>query len=153
MQTKQPGSRPGVGIGTIVISDDSKILMGKRLSSGLYGFPGGHLERLESWEECGRRELHEETNIDVPEENFKFLVANNIIDPQTDFHYLDINLVCRYPRDQELINTEPEKCGGWEWWTLEEIESRRSELFYPIQILLDQKEQLFNMSRLIKLFE
>src|SRR4051812_40384082 len=114
METKQikpdtKSSRPGIGIGTTILSKEGKILIGKRIKSGLYGFPGGHLERYETWGECASRELKEETDLDIPKENFRFFVSNNIIDKENDYHYMDINLVAWYPEGQVVKNTEPDK--------------------------------------------
>ena len=148
--TKPKQDRPGVGIGVIVLSEDGRILMGQRLSSGLYGFPGGHLEKYESWEEPGRRELFEESAIEVEAKDLKFVIVNNIIVEKDDFHYVDVNLVCKIPKDQEPKNMKPEKCGGREWWTIQEIERRKSEVFYPIRVLLDKNQDVFNTEHLYK---
>jgi len=149
--TKPKQDRPGVGIGVIILSEDGRILMGQRLSSGLYGFPGGHLERYETWEESGRRELFEETSIDIPAKDLKFVITNNIIDEKNDFHYVDVNLVGRLPKGQEAKNMEPTKCGGWEWWTIQEIERRSNEVFYPIRVLLERKHDIFNNEHLFSI--
>ena len=153
MQTTAPAkaARPAVGIGVCVISTEGKILMGKRKDNGLYAFPGGHLERLESWEECGRREMLEETNLDIPEEDLKVLAVHNIQNIEDKYHYLTIILVCLYPEEQEIKNLEPNKCEGWEWWTMEEIDNRSSEVFYTIRVLLEHKNEYFNWDNLNKL--
>ena len=51
--------RPKVGLAVIVYKD-GKILMGKRIGShgvNTWSFPGGHLEFLETFEECAKREV------------------------------------------------------------------------------------------------
>ena len=143
--------RPGVGIVVIVLSEDGRILMGNNLKYELYGFPGGHLERYESWEESGRRELSEETSIEVAAKDLKFVIVNNIIAKKEGYHYVVPFLACKMPKDQEPKNTEPEKCGGWEWWTIEEMERRKSELFYPIIVLLEKHSDVFNTEHLYKI--
>lgn len=58
-------SKPRIGVGVIVVKE-GKILMGKRKGShgtGLWAFPGGHLEFGESVSECATRELEEETGL------------------------------------------------------------------------------------------
>jgi 8-oxo-dGTP diphosphatase len=65
LSSSESEERPGVGIGIKVLSKDNKLLVGKREKEGLYGYPGGHLEKYESWEECAARELKEETGIEV----------------------------------------------------------------------------------------
>ena len=72
---------PKVGIG-IMIFKEGKVLIAKRKSlhgEGEYSFPGGHLEYMESFEDCARRETMEETGIQI--KNLKFLHLGNI------FHY------------------------------------------------------------------
>lgn len=49
---------PKVGIG-VMIFKDGKVLLGKRKGShgdGEYSFPGGHLNYMESFEDCAQRE-------------------------------------------------------------------------------------------------
>lgn len=151
MQATTKTGYPPIGIGVCVLSRDGKILMGKRKDNGLYAFPGGHLERYESWQECGRRELLEETNIDIPEDSLKVLVVNNIQSPKDKYHYVTIILVCACQDDQEIKNLEPEKCEGWEWWTMDDIQARSFEVFYTIRVLLQQKNECFNLNHLSKL--
>jgi len=140
----------GVGIGTIVLNKDGKILMGKRGDCKLYGLPGGHLERYESWEECSSRELKEETNLDIPPDQMKFVAMFNVIEKSKQFHYIDIIMLCRHDETQEVKNLEPHACAGWEWWSLEDFETRKSELFYPLQVMIGNKEEI-NLERLNKL--
>jgi len=59
--------KPKVGVGIIVIKDN-KVLLGKRKNShgeGSWCFPGGHLEFNESLENCAKREVLEETGIEI----------------------------------------------------------------------------------------
>ena len=60
-------NRPKVGV-SVVLRFENLVLLGKRKGShgaGTWAFPGGHLEYGESVEDCGKRELLEETNIDL----------------------------------------------------------------------------------------
>ncbi len=45
----------------LIINDEDKILIGDE--SGVYQFPGGHLENGESFNDCLKREVLEETGI------------------------------------------------------------------------------------------
>ena len=58
---------PRVGIG-VMIFKDNKVLFGKRKGShgeGEYAFPGGHLDYMETIEDCAKRETFEETGIEI----------------------------------------------------------------------------------------
>lgn len=55
--------------------------------SGTFALPGGHLEFGESWEDCARREVLEETGLQL--ESIRFETAiNSIFGP--DSHYVTI---------------------------------------------------------------
>ena len=53
-----------VGVAVAVINENGEFLLQKR-SDGLWGVPGGFIELGESTEEAGRREVLEETGIEV----------------------------------------------------------------------------------------
>ena len=53
-----------VGVAVAVINDKGEILLQKR-NDGLWGVPGGFIELGESTEEAGRREVLEETGIEI----------------------------------------------------------------------------------------
>ena len=84
--------KPKIGIG-IMIFKDSKVLLGKRKGShgaGEYSFPGGHIEYMEGFEECAKREVLEETGIKI--KNVRFQLLSNIKD-YTPKHYIQIGLI------------------------------------------------------------
>jgi 8-oxo-dGTP pyrophosphatase MutT (NUDIX family) len=60
------GNRPLILVGAMVcvIDDQGKILLQKR-PEGIWGLPGGLLELGESVEEAGRREVFEETGVEI----------------------------------------------------------------------------------------
>ncbi len=53
------------GVGLFVFNDENKVLMQLRTDYNQWGFPGGAMELGESFEETARRELKEETNLDI----------------------------------------------------------------------------------------
>ncbi len=66
---------PKVGVGVMILKE-GKVLLGKRKGShgaGEYSFPGGHLEYMESFEDCARREIEEECGIKVKNLRFQYL--------------------------------------------------------------------------------
>jgi ADP-ribose pyrophosphatase YjhB (NUDIX family) len=60
------GNRPLILVGAMVcvMDDQGKILLQKR-PEGIWGLPGGLLELGESVEEAGRREVFEETGVEI----------------------------------------------------------------------------------------
>ena len=68
------GTRPGVGVGIKILNrETNKVLIGKRIKEGLFGYPGGHLERFQSYAECAQMEIEEETGLKIPLSSFVFL--------------------------------------------------------------------------------
>lgn len=59
--------RPIVGV-TVIILKKGQVLVGKRRNThgtGMWAFPGGHLEFGESPENCALREVYEETGLSI----------------------------------------------------------------------------------------
>ena len=83
--------RPKVGVG-VMIMKEGKVLLGKRMGAhgtGEYAWPGGHMEHMESFEECAKREVLEGTGMEI--ENVRFLRLLNL--KTMPIHYVDIGLV------------------------------------------------------------
>ncbi|TNF53114.1 NUDIX domain-containing protein [bacterium] len=113
--------RPKLGIG-VFIRKEGKILLGKRRSEthghGEWSLPGGHLEKWESFEKCCSREVFEETGLDI--RNIESLSFTNDFFPDADLHYVTLYFTADYAGG-ELVNREPQKCEGWEWFDLKNL--------------------------------
>lgn len=124
--------RPRVGIGIIVVKENC-VLLGKRKGShgsGDWAFPGGHLEFLETPEECVYRELFEETGIKA---SFTYPGpwTNDVFDKEK--HYITLFMVVtEFVGEPKVL--EPHKCEGWEWF---EWDSLPDPLFGSIQTLIN----------------
>jgi len=108
--------RPKVGIGVMILKD-GKVLFGKRKGShgeGEYAFPGGHLEYMESFEGCAKRETQEECGIEITNVRFQLLANVKRYAPK---HYAHIGLVADWKRGEPKV-LEPEKCESWGWYDL-----------------------------------
>lgn len=110
-----------VGIGVMVLKD-GKVLLGKRKGShgaGEYAWPGGHLEYMESFEECARREVIEETGMTI--RNIRFLRLRNIKE-YAPKHYVDIQLVADWESGDPQV-VEVDRVEGWDWYDLDNLPS------------------------------
>lgn len=112
-------TKPRVGIGVLLLKD-GKILLGKRKGShgeGEWCFPGGHLEYGEYFEECARREVLEETGLDIQNVRFLFLGNTRAYMPK---HYVQITLAADWAGGEPQV-LEPEKCETWDWFDPREL--------------------------------
>lgn len=116
---EQENQRPKVGVG-IMIFKEGKVLMQKRKNShgsGEYAFPGGHLEHMESFETCAKRETKEECGIEIT--NVRFNCVGNVT-AYTPKHYVDIELIADWESCEPQV-LEPEKSDGWDWYDLDHL--------------------------------
>jgi 8-oxo-dGTP diphosphatase len=111
--------RPKVGVGVMILKD-GKVLLGKRKGShgaGEYAWPGGHFEYMESFEQCAKREVQEETGMEI--RNIRFLRLLNLKE-YAPKHYVDIGLVADWKSGEPKI-MEPEKVEGWDWYDINNL--------------------------------
>ncbi len=108
-----------VGIGVMIIKD-GKVLLGKRKgahASGVYALPGGHFEYMESIVESAKREVTEETGIEITNVRLLDLVNIKAYVPK---HYIDIGLLADWKSGEPVV-LEPEKCESWDWYDLDAL--------------------------------
>ncbi len=112
-------NKPKVGVGVMILKN-GKVLMTKRKGShgaGEYSFPGGHLEYMESFEECAIRETREEAGIEIKNNQFSYLTNLKKYAPK---HYVHIGMVAEWASGEPQL-MEPEKAEGWEWFDLDNL--------------------------------
>ena len=111
--------KPSVGVGVMILKD-GKFLMAKRKGShgaGEYSFPGGHLEYMESFEDCLIRETKEETGLDIA--NIRFLYVTNC-KKYTPKHYVNVDFVADWVSGVPQV-MEPEKAEEWGWYSFDDL--------------------------------
>ncbi len=110
-----------VGVGVMVFKD-GKVLLGRRKNShgdGEYAFPGGHLEYMETFEECARRETLEECGLEI--ENIRFLFLANVRQ-YAPKHYTHITVVADWKSGEPVV-LEPDKRLEWAWFDVNNLPS------------------------------
>jgi 8-oxo-dGTP diphosphatase len=132
--------RPKVGVACFVWRE-GKFLIGKRIGAhGLdtWSVPGGHLEHGESWEEAAKREVMEESGMEI--ENIRFLAATNDVF-ESGKHYISLWLEADWKANEPSI-TEPDIWIDQAWC---DFNSLPTPLFEPCwQNLRAAKPELFN---------
>jgi len=111
--------QPRVVIGALIYNDDKKIFLAQSKKwSDRWVVPGGHLEWGESLEECVRREVREETNLEV--DDIELVGIQECIGPK-DFnkekHMIFIDYSCKAVGNDVKLNDEIQE---YVWVTPEE---------------------------------
>jgi 8-oxo-dGTP diphosphatase len=127
--------RPYVGVGVLILNDKEEVLLALRLAShgtGEWSFPGGHLEFGEKVFETAKREVKEETNLDI--EEFQLIsVCDEMRYIETNGkHYLNVSVLGKYQGGNPQT-MEPDKCAEWRWFALDELPDN---LFEPTALTL-----------------
>ncbi len=121
--------RPRVGIGVLIQNKKGQVLLGLRRGShgaGEWSFPGGHLEFGETVYQTARREVKEETGLDV--EKIELVsVADEMRYIKTDNkHYLNIGVRAEYRGGNPKV-MEMDKCQEWKWFGLNSLPEKLFE--------------------------
>ncbi len=141
----EPIKKMGIGFGVMVLRD-GKILLGQRhvdpikASSEMHGegtwtMPGGKLHFGESFEEGAKREVMEETGVEINASDLEVISVTNDIVPEA--HFVTIGMILKeYPGEARVM--EPDEITVWDWFSLDKLPS---PLFPPsLKILNNYKE-------------
>jgi len=103
-----------------MVLKNGKVLMGMRKGhhgEGHWAWPGGHMEYMESFEPCAKREVREETAIEI--DSVHFLRVMNV-KQHAPRHYVDIGLVADWQEGAPLA-LEPNRVDAWEWRDMDNL--------------------------------
>lgn len=92
-----------------------KVLLGRRKNThgaGEFAWPGGHMEFGESFAECAKREVREETGMEI--QNVRFVRLMNL-KAYAGKHYVDVGLAADWFSGEPRV-CEPDRCEGWAWY-------------------------------------
>lgn len=112
-----------VSVQIILFDKDNQILLLKRKSTGFedgkYGFIGGHVEENENVKKAIIREVKEEIDIEISEQDLEFRnVLNRKVNKKTE--YIDFIFTARKWKGN-IKNMEPEKCTEILWCNINNL--------------------------------
>ncbi len=111
------GARLAMRVAAGLISQDGRYLITKRKASahlgGLWEFPGGKLEPLESFEDGLRRELREELGIEITRPKLFLVIHHDDADHSVELHFFRCSIA-----SGEVQSLD---CGGHRWASPQEL--------------------------------
>ncbi len=131
----------GVGVG-VFLEKENKVLLGRRhedpekadselSGEGTWTLPGGGMRYKETPEETACREVREETDIVVKEEDLEKVSVTD--DRNEDVHFITIGFYCNKFEGEAKVK-EPDEIVEWKWFKTDDLPS---PLFPPSEKLID----------------
>ena len=134
-----------VGLGIMII-ENNKVLLGHRVTDGKdtggiyepdsWCLPGGKQEYDETIFDGAKREVKEETNLDIDE----LVVFNAMDDIQPNKHFVTIQIVAK-KYSGELMVMEPNKQDEWRWFDLNDLPEH---VYSPSKKFIDTYKKSLN---------
>jgi len=118
--TNPPFPEPMIGVGGLLVNRLNQVLLIKRdkpPAQGLWSVPGGKLEAGEALIECCRREMQEETGLEVNVLSIAAVVERRI----ENFHYVIIDFWVELVDEQNSIPVTASDVSEARWVELEKI--------------------------------
>jgi 8-oxo-dGTP diphosphatase len=133
--------RVGAGFGVLVLNE-GKILLGRRhedpdkadsefKSADEWTMPGGKLEWGETFEEGAKREVKEETDLDIELDDLDVLCVNN--DMNEHAHFITIGLIANKVSGKPRV-MEPDEITEWKFFDLNELPEN---FYFPSKNVLE----------------
>lgn len=118
MPLATPQKQP-IGVCALLLNRHKQALLGKRKNGygeGYYGLPGGHVELGEPLVVAVKREVEEETALQLP--HVTYVGAVREYQRERDFFHF---IFVVDAGDQIPVLAEPDKCEDWEWLELDAV--------------------------------
>ncbi len=124
---------PIVGVGVIVRLGNRMLLLKRKNvhGAGTWSTPGGHLDYGETPELCARREVKEETAVDISGVRFRAITSDVFQD--IGKHYITIWMEANHAAGEPVVNASYEM-SEVHWFNCDELPE---PLFLPLKNLLD----------------
>ncbi len=122
-----------VGVATLLVDEQNRLLLLKRSDSGCWGPPGGAVELGEAIETAARREVHEETGLELGELSLFGVFSG----PELFYRYpngdevynITIVFLARFEGGEVRLNGEHT---AWDWFTVAAIPDNLSPPIRPV---------------------
>lgn len=114
---------PRIGIGVMIENERGELLMGLRQGShgsGEWCFPGGHLEFSETLADSARREVREETGLEIGKLDLISLADEMRYIKSDGKHYVNIGFKGEFIGGEPKL-MEPDKYKEWRWFNKNEL--------------------------------
>lgn len=132
---RQFSQAPGHGVGVIIVNNDGQILLSQRKGShgeGNWAVPGGKLEEGETVFSTARREVFEETGVEI--EDLKFVGVTLDHFPEQNKLFVSFHIVAKIKNGTPRV-MEPEKTStSWTWFKFDQLPR---PLFAPMRKLVE----------------
>ncbi len=149
-----------LSVAIAVLIRDNKILLIKRTRGdyvGLFGLPGGKIEKDEHFSEAAVREISEESGIESEFEDYCGLVSEHLIENEIIAQHFLLHICRLFPKTINISNSSE---GESKWFDLEYIIKIKNKIipsdFLMIEKMILSKEKYYYecvINHILKKFE
>jgi 8-oxo-dGTP diphosphatase len=141
---------PQIGVSVFlfgVIEEKLCILMSLKKIGNHKGYlilPGGHLEFQEDLDDCARREVQEETGVNIWKNKLQMTAMTQDIHRSNENHYLNVFFATMLSEKQiaQVSNPEPHKHSDWQWIPGVDLASKKVKKVAPstLEVMLNSEK-------------